>query len=69
MPPGELIVVPHLRGPDLERFRDLRMETGQILQRLGDPIGEHEGAPPLRVVPQVYEASSTPRPVSRQWSG
>lgn len=43
---GKFVVVPHLRRPDLELLGNLRVDAGQVFQRLRHPL---PSAPAIRV--------------------
>ena len=47
---GELVVVPHLRCPDLVVLERLRVDPSDVLERLHEPVVGREGAPALRVL-------------------
>jgi hypothetical protein len=48
--PRELVVVPHVGGPDLELLGHLRVDEGDVLEGLGDPVARGERSPALGVL-------------------
>src|SRR5258708_28984398 len=48
-PSRELVVVPHLGRPNLELLTNLRVDFGQVFQRLANPVARVERPPSLRV--------------------